>query len=468
MAGTINSLGLGSGVLTSDLIDKLKAADKASIITPIDSKITLQKQKDSALSLLKSLLTTFKSSANALGDSALYQQRSVSGNTSSVSVTADAGVSTQSFSISNTQMALNSVKESGSFGTAFSLVTAGSGTMGLTVGGITYDIGYTATTSLSDLKDAINAAAGSSVKASTLQVGTNDYRLVLTSVKTGADQTISLTDSVGGSLDTKLLAYDVATNPTGMQDIQTARDASFKYNGITLTRSSNAITDITPGITINLLEENGSANLAIVQDTQAISDAMSSFVENYNALTSQLTSMTTTDIAAGKVGIFNGDNTINAITREINQIITSVNSDGLSLPQFGIDLTQEGRMSFNSSTFTSKFNADTTLSEKFFSGMTTVSANGNTTTVDGLFTSLNTLAGRYTGFNGIVDMLATGSSNEIKTLNENKKRSEGLLEARYEAMSARFAQYDALISRLNNQFSSLQQQISMAVNGTDN
>lgn len=124
-------------------------------------------------------------------------------------------------------------------------------------------------------------------------------------------------------------------------------------------------------------------------------------------------------------------------------------------------------MSFNSSTFTSKFNADTALSEKFFSGMTTVSANGNTTTVDGLFTSLNTLVGRYTGFNGIVDMLAAGSSNEIKTLNENKKRSEAVLEARYEAMSARFAQYDALISRLNNQFSSLQQQISMAVNGTN-
>ncbi|MGA9045963.1 flagellar filament capping protein FliD [Sulfuricurvum sp.] len=468
MAGTINSLGLGSGVLTSDVIDKLKAADTASLITPIDGKITLQKQKDAALSLLGSLMTTFKSSVDAMGDSSLYQQRSVTGNNSSVSVTVNSGVATQSFSISNTQMALANVKESGTFSALTSTVATGSGTMGLTINGTTYDINYTAATTLSELKDAINSVAGSSVKASTLQVGTNDYRLVLTSVQTGVNQTISLTDSVGGSLDTKLLAYDAATNPTGMEEIQAARDASFKYNGITLTRSSNVISDITPGVTINLLGDNGSTNIAIVQDTQAIADAMSSFVQNYNSLTSQLTSMTTTDVEAGKVGIFNGDSSINLITREINQLVTSVDSKGLSLAQFGIDLSQEGTMSFNSSTFTSKFNENATLAENFFSGMTTVNANGSTTRVDGLFTSMTSLLDRYTGVKGMIETLTTSSSNELKTLNENKKSAQAMLNSRYEVMSARFARYDSLISRLNNQFSSLQQQISMAVNGTNN
>lgn len=468
MAGTINSLGLGSGVLTADVIDKLKAADTASLITPIDGKITLQKQKDAALSLLGSLMTTFKSSVDAMGDSSLYQQRSVTGNNSSVSVTVNSGVATQSFSISNTQMALANVKESGSFSALTSTVATGSGTMGLTINGTTYDINYTAATTLSELKDAINSVAGSSVKASTLQVGTNDYRLVLTSVQTGVNQTISLTDSVGGSLNTKLLAYDATTNPTGMEEIQAARDASFKYNGITLTRSSNLISDITPGVTINLLGDNGSTNIAIVQDTQAIADAMSSFVQNYNSLTSQLTSMTTTDVEAGKVGIFNGDSSINLITREINELVTSVDSKGLSLAQFGIDLSQEGTMSFSSSTFTSKFNENPTLAENFFSGMTTVNANGSSTRVDGLFTTMTSLLDRYTGVKGMIETLTSNSSNELKTLNEDKKSAQAMLNSRYEVMSARFARYDSLISRLNNQFSSLQQQISMAVNGTNN
>ncbi|AFV96458.1 MULTISPECIES: flagellar filament capping protein FliD [unclassified Sulfuricurvum] len=454
----VSSLGAGSGVLTSTVIEQLKAADTAAIITPLDNKISLQKQKDSALSLLSSLLTTFKTSANSLGDSALYQKRSVSGSTASVSVTANAGVAIQSFSVSNTIMALKTVKESGQFSATTNSVATGSGTMTLTVGGVAYAINYTSSTTLEDLKDSINDAAESSVKASTLQVGTNDYRLVLTSAQTGAAQTISLTDSVGGSLDTKLLAYNATTNPTGMQEIQAARDASFKFNGISMIRSTNTITDIVSGMTLNLLQESGSANISIAQDTQAISDNMTSFVENYNTLTSQLTSMTTTDLTAGKVGIFNGDNSINAITREINQLVTSLSDSGLSLPQFGIDLSEKGTMSFNSSTFLTKFNAESSAAETFFAG---------STTVDGLFTSINTLLARYTDNNGIMSTLTNGSTTDLKALNTNKIRSQALLDARYDAMTARFIQYDAIMTKLTNQFASLKTQINMAINGTN-
>ncbi|MFH0708579.1 MAG: flagellar filament capping protein FliD [Pseudomonadota bacterium] len=455
----VASLGAGSGVLTSTVIDQLKAADTSALITPIDNKITLQKQKDSALSLLNSLLSTFNSSASALGDTSLYQKRSVSGGTSSVSVTADAGVAVQSFSISNTVLAQKNIKESGTFAATTNSIASGSGDVGLTVGGVVYTVPYTSATTLEELRDSINTIAGSSVKASTLQVGSGDYRLVLASVKTGLDQNIVMTDSTGGSLSTKLLAYDLTNNPTGMQNIQASLDATFKYNGISMTRSTNTITDIVPGMTIDLLTDSGSANISIAQDTQAISDELKSFTQNYNTLTSQLTSMTTADIAAGKVGIFNGDNSINAITREINKIITSVNNNGLSLPQFGIDLSQTGTMSFNSSTFLTKFNENPSASETFFAGSTTIDSAGNTSRKNGLFTSMKDLLVRYTGSSGIMQTLTTGSATELKALTLNKTRSQSLLDARYETMTARFVQYDTIMSRLTSQFSSLKQQI---------
>lgn len=450
----VSSLGAGSGILTSTVIDQLKAADTAAMITPITKKITLEQQKSNGLSLLNSLLTTFQASASSLSDSTLYQKRSVTGSTASVSVTANAGVAVQSFSITNSLMALNNVKESGSFSTASSSIATGAGTMALSVGGLSYNINYTAGETLSSLADSINNVAGSSIKASTLQVGANDYRLVLTSQQTGAAQAIALTDSTGGSLNSKLLAYNATTNPTGMQDIQTARDASFTYNGIAMTRTTNTITDIAPGMTINLLQNSGSANISIAQDTTAISDAMSSFVTNYNALTSQLTSMTTSDTTAGTVGIFNGDNSINAITRDINQIVTSLGKNGLSLPQFGIDLSQTGTMSFNSSTFLSKYNANPSASEAFFSGST-----------DGMFTSMNTKLTSYTSATGIMSTLTTGSATQLKSLQDNQTSAQALLDARYTAMTARFVQYDTIMTNLTRQFSSLSQQISMAANG---
>ena len=550
MAGTINSLGLGSGVLTADLLDKLKANDVANIITPIDSKITLQKQKDSALSLLSSLLTNFKTSASALNDDSLYQKRNTSGNTSSVAVTADTGVAVQSFSIANTQLALKNVKESGSFTATSNTISTGAGTAKLSIGTASYDINYTATTTLEELKDSINNIAGVSVKASTLQVGTNDYRLILTSTQTGAAQTISITDSSGGTLNHSLyasskkiesqafsastdkiasgsgnltvtmgsnshiLSYNPATTLEDLRDsintaagstiasidsnnklvlqsniagssstltlsdnsggldskltsyttynpldeIQGARDASFKYNGITLTRSTNEISDLIVGVKLNLLQDSGSANISITQDTQAVSDELNTFVQSYNTLTSQLSDMTTTDVDAGKVGIFNGDNSINSISREINRLITS-SIDGLSLPDFGIDLSQTGTMSFNSNTFITKFDSDPSASETFLSGSTTVESNGNITTLDGVFSSMENLLENYTKSDGRISTLVTGSANESKALALNKTRSQALLDARYATMAARFSQYDSLISKLNSQFSSLQMQI---------
>ncbi|MGD9970902.1 MAG: flagellar filament capping protein FliD [Sulfuricurvum sp.] len=462
----VSSLGAGSGVLTQDVIDQLKSADETATITPLTNRITLQQQKSSAYSLLTSLMTSFKSSVSALDDDSLYQQRSVSGSTSSVSVTADSGVSLQSFSISDTVLAKKDVQESGSYSSSTSTVATGSGTMSLSISGLSFDVNYTSSTTLEDLKNSINDTAGARVSASILQVGSGDYRLVLTSKDTGADQAISISDSTGGSLGSQLLSYDATTNPDGMQNIQAASDASFKYNGITLTRSSNTVDDIITGVTINLLEDGGSANVSITQDVSAVSDELSNFVTNYNSLMSQLTSMTTSDKDAGTVGIFNGDNDIKMISREINKILISMNSDGLSLPQFGIDLAEDGTMSFNSSTFTSKFNEDAALSEKFFSGLTTVDNNGNSTTTDGIFTTLNNMLNNYTKSNGILSTLSTASTDAVTKLTAEKTRAQALLDARYETMATRFSMYDTLMTQLTNQFSSLQQQISMAVNGT--
>lgn len=482
---TINSLGLGSGVLTSDVIDKLKANDTSLIIKPIENKITLETQKKSALDLLKSLMTSFKSSVNALDDDSLYQKRSVSGTNSAVTVTAEAGVAVQSFSITDTVLAQKNVKQSGSFSSETETISSGSGSMTLSIDGVDYSIDYTATTTLSDLQEAINAKMlitdeeGNSVqkvKASILQVGSGDYRLILTSGKTGVTENITLSDSATGTLNEQLLPYNadnpdgsddgIIDNLNGMQDIQAARDSTFKFNGISITRSSNSIDDIITGVTINMLEESTTgANIAITQDVAAISDEMTTFVQNYNTLMSELSDMTTSDTEAGTVGVLNGDSSINSIKREVNKLITSINTDGYSLANFGIDLSQDGVMSFNSATFTTEFNKDTTLSEKFFSGLTTTT-DGNIETVDGVYTSMKTLMERYLDSTGILTNLTSSVTNEIKTLGENKTRSQALLDARYESMTARFIQYDAIISKLENQFSSLQQQINMAVNGT--
>jgi len=567
MSGTINSLGLGSGVLTSDLIDKLKANDETVSVKPFDTKIALNQQKSQALDLLNSLLTTFKSSVNALDNDSLYQKRSVSGTNDSVSVSASAGSQIRDFSLEITNIAKKNVLQSASFTSNTEKIANADGKLNLNISGTNYSIDYTATTTLDDIKQAINDAAGSDVSASVLQTGSSAYSLVVTSKATGKEQTISLTD-ISGNLKNKNLVsegvvtasfiaeddfiasggsagtmsvnvggigYDFAYDDTttlqqivdtinadttlsakvaasivqyGTNDyrmvltpkdgtegsaititdtpsagtgllnsfvtttdqgglvntVQNGQDASFTFDGIAMTRSSNTITDIATGLSLNLLKDGGSANIAISQDRDQIGTELDGLVSSYNTLQQQLGSMLSTNKEAGTVGIFNGDNAIRNIGREITRMISSVDSQGYSLANYGIGLNRDGTMTFDKSVFSEKMDADPEGTEAFFSGKTTVNSVGSETVTDGVFTSLSDLMTSYVSSSGTVTNLVTDTKSATTSLNEERAKAVKLLEARYATLSAKFAAYDSMISKLNSQFSALQQQIDAAAN----
>ena len=140
---TINSLGIGSGVLTSDLIDQLREADENVIIKPLESKIELANQQEDAFALLESLMTTFQNSTKALDSDTLYLARSTTGSTDEVSVKALDGVAVQSFTITDAIKAQNDVWNTTSLSSrSEALDNLGDGTLTIGLDGTDYDIDY--------------------------------------------------------------------------------------------------------------------------------------------------------------------------------------------------------------------------------------------------------------------------------------------------------------------------------------
>ncbi len=564
--GALSSLGMGSGVLTSSVIDQLKTNDTNLIIAPIDKKISTNTQKQASMTQLGSLATSLTSSVSSLESSTLYQKRTVAGSNDNVSVTADPGVAIQDFTVSDVKMATASVLQSGSFSDSTNKIASDSGKLNFNVNGTDYTIAYDSSMSYDDLKTKINDVAGTNVKASILQTSDTGYSLIINSKNTGTAQQVTLTDLSGklnstlksdsimsgafattgtkfatgdgtltlgagannytfaytkdttlsnlvdminkdpiaganftaraikndagtynlvltakgdaenktltlqdqasGGSASSLLTTTTATNGD-MSSIQAASDASFKYNGITLTRASNSITDITAGLTINLLSNTttSTANISITQDAQPIKDAMQSLVDSYNAVSKQLTTMTQADVANNIVGLFNGDSSINGIDRDIKNILTSSSSSGLSLTQYGININRDGTLSFDSKAFDTKMAESPDNMASYFSGKTTVGADGNTSTTDGVFNTLYTNLNNLTKSSGVLANLTTGLTTEATSLTNDKTKATASLNARYDTMTQQFIAYDAIISNLNNQFSSLSQQISMAVSG---
>jgi flagellar hook-associated protein 2 len=89
------------------------------------------------------------------------------------------------------------------------------------------------------------------VQASIIQVTSSQYQLVLTATD---DNVAIVTSSVSG---TDVLQALGVTDGAGvfLDELQAAKPAIFKFDGVTLTRNTNDVSDIISGVTFSLLQE---------------------------------------------------------------------------------------------------------------------------------------------------------------------------------------------------------------------
>ena len=207
--GTLSSLGIGSGVLNADVIDKLKNADKDIMIKPVENKLDLVKKKEKALTEFISIGAVVKGDAIDLasGDAFAKVTTNVSG--SSVSVEANDGVKPQQFDIDVKQLAQNDVYESKGFSGSDSIInsTGDDQKIEIGIGGTSSTITIKNNATLSDLKDAINDS-NTGITASIIDtgIGDNPYKLVLKANETGKDNIIKFNysniDDIGANATT--------------------------------------------------------------------------------------------------------------------------------------------------------------------------------------------------------------------------------------------------------------------------
>lgn len=461
MAGNISSLGIGSGVLTADVIDQLRAADESSLIKPITTNIDLTKQKQEAYSLLTSLMTTFKASASALSYDTIFEGKTVSlsgeGN-SQVSI--DDGYNVEPFTLETINLAKKDITKLGAVADRDTTkVASSSGTLTIGKGDQSFEVSYNATMTLQDLAQAITDAGGETFSASILRSGEDAFNLMITSKETGSENALTITDT-SGNLSAALFSAKGDANPNGYEKVQTGSDAKFKYNGIEITRSSNTFSDLISGVNITLGDKlNEVTNVGISLDKTPIVDEMQLLVDSYNELISNLSDMTLSDTETGKEGVFTNDTFVKSLSRELSAMMTQFMNDD-SLINYGIELSQDGRMSFKSSVLEAKIDADPDAVKRFFTGET--DEDGNFTA--GIFTQINESLDNYTGGRGLLSSYATALDTEAQKFADSLESATKTLDERYATMANRFAAYDAMIARINSQFSSIQMMIDQAAN----
>jgi flagellar hook-associated protein 2 len=437
----ISSLGVGSSILTQDVLDQLRKADEASVIRPIDLNLANENDKKDALDVIDAAMKNLSDSIDELKNATLFDARSVDVSGTSVEVTADANSDVQEFSLNVLNLATKEIDESGSFSAKTDTVASAAGSLNLNVNGKDFTIDYDDTTTLDDLKRSINDVAGQDVDATIVQIADGDFRLFLSSANTGANQDITITDTSGNLSGTQL-----TSDKTTIQD---GVDAQFEFNSQLVTRHSNSIDDLITGYNITL-KETGSSNVNVAQNRDEIMSRIDSFVTKYNAAIDELDKMTKSSTDSKERGIFSTSSTIKGMKSTIENMIGAVGGSVGTMYDFGFDVDKDGKLSVDKSVIENKLDDNASNVEAFFSGGDYENADGTITTLTGAFAEMATSLGEYTDYNGNLDQFQTSINEQISSLEESKTKATERLDSKYEILKKKYAAYDAMIAKLNN------------------
>lgn len=323
---SISSLGIGSGVLNSDLVDQLVAAERK----PATDRLAQETQKNEALlsafGKLRSAVTELRLPMRQLSAADNLTAYSATSSNDSVEVSVDDSKAGRgSYTVEVLALAQSQSLASGTFADK-DATTVGTGTITLKSGDASKTITIDATNNtLQGLANEINES-GIGVTAGVIDTGSG-YRLVMSSEATGTANAISLTVSDGDGNNTDAgglsqFAFDGTTN--NLTETVAAKDSQVRINGIDISRSSNNIENVIDGLSFEIKEEGVTSVVKVERDLGAVTDRVQSFVDKFNALQGTIDSLAGYDAEAGRGGILNGDSTVRGIQNQLRNILTRV------------------------------------------------------------------------------------------------------------------------------------------------
>ncbi|WFL66027.1 flagellar filament capping protein FliD [Pantoea sp. X85] len=462
---SISTLGVGSGLDLSTILDNLTTAEKASL-KPITTQQSAYTAKLSAYGTLSSALTAFQTANTALNSADLFSATTATSTSSTAfSATTSTGAIAGKYNISVTQLAQAQTLTSGiqtSNTTALGSSDA-SRTLSIKLAdGTSKDITLTSDqTSLTGMRDAINGA-GAGVSASIIKVADGEYRLSLTASKTGEANAVSSVTVTGDDTLQGIVGFDAtksdADNPLDLS--VKAQDAELTVNNVAITSSTNTISDALEGITLNLSDvTSGNQSLTITQDSSKASTAISNFVDAYNNLLDQFNALTKytavdtgSDTQDSSNGALLGDSTLRSIQTQIKSLLTNNTSSSAykTLAQIGVtsDPTT-GELTLDADKLKTELTKDPTGIKEMIVG------DGKTT---GITTKLATNLTSWLSSTGSIQSAKDGVSKTLNTLTEQYNSTNTRINNLIARYKAQFTQLDVTMNSLNSTSDYLTQQ----------
>jgi flagellar capping protein FliD len=448
--------GLVSGMDTTGLITKLLQAEAGP-------QLALKKRlsaSQTAASAYRTVNTTF-AAVRAAAETALKPDiwtstKATSSASGSVAVTAgsSAAIGSLTFTVEKLAAAHAVVKQDPAWTTATS--AAGFASLdvyaadGVTKKG-TIAIGGSQT--LSDAAAAINASSYD-LSAAVVQVDANKFALQVTSKKTGADNAFSLQG--GGTFD---------VNSQG-QNAQLKIGTTTPY---TVSSDTNTFGSVMPGATITVSKADTATpvTVTVAPDPDAVAGKVSALIDAVNAALT--TTKTYTNNSAGSTAALKGDFAVGQMTGQLLDAVSfAIGSDG-SPAKVGFQLTKDGKVTFDKTTFLTALADNPGLAQRMVSGSAAGTAADGTpvAAITGIADRLLAVAKSASdSTTGSLVKFAQGQDTLGSDIQDKIDAWDLRLARRKEMLTRQFSAMETALSSLKNQSTWLAGQINSLPSGS--
>ena len=381
----------GSGLNITQIVDSLVEADTVPKKNMLEEDKTTKQTEISAFASLASELNSLKFDLTSLADSNKYVPSSGNSNLA-ISVSDNSTATAFSSDVTVNSLASQQTLEfSGSSPFTSPTASINTGTLTLNLG--TWDssgggsftnkstpITYTVTVNSSNntlqgLASSLNALSG--ISASVLQTSAGVYSLVVKSPM-GADNAIKITTGDSALNDFRADPTIAGTPRTSQK--QAASDAELVVDGVTVKRTSNSISNIFSGYTIDLKGETDSLspsnfNVSSSLDVDSAFNNAKTLVDRLNLTRTFFDGLLDRGIDDGEKGTLSADPVMKAISNQIRKLtensLVGFGSNSRYLSELGIQTKRDGTLLINEKSFKEAVENDPTSYDAIFNSSIT-------------------------------------------------------------------------------------------------
>jgi flagellar hook-associated protein 2 len=456
---TVSFSGLASGI-DGDAVIKALLDSRRLAEVPLQNKIKDNEDENDALEEFNTRLLTVGDKLEdflTLSGSAVSKSAK-SSNEDAIQAVAGAGALASSTTIEVLQLAKYATV---SFADKFTAVDqpiapglSTPATIDLTVGSGSsaemFSVEIDGTTTLSELVQKVNDASTGKVQASTINMGTAgdpQYILVLNGLNSGVEK---------GTLSVNVSPEIAAQGIFQTLTVSQAQDALIDVTGIgQVTRSSNQINDLFPGLSLELKQEGtGPVTIGVTGDAEKTAMKLNDLVEAINEIIRYSNDNSKIERVEKEESVSNifgtlartrvDEQAVDAIKQALSGSVSTISGSEVRVfSDLGVTTQRDGTLKFDKDAFIKAASKNGAAVEQILHQFG-----------DKVGTTAGVIS-QYTQYQGVVERAQSANDQETESLNDRLARLERSLEQQKEMMTKIFANLESTMSQLNSTSQSL-------------